>query len=551
MPEARRRARERDDAPYESVAVKKDGSRIPVEITSRPLGLDDSRLWVTVFRDLTERKRAEQTLRDSEERLRLAQEAARIGHFDWNLLSGEMAWSDSLKSMLGGDLTTSTSLFDKLRWVHPEDRPAFQTQVEEALSGKLPKLSISYRSTAPDGSPCWRICEARVYTGDAGQPARIIGVIADITPHKQAEESRRIELERKRLESVILSLTEAVIIFDVEGRVLSINPAALRMHRLAASDPLPKTMLDFVSLFEAAHLDGSPMQNDERPVFRALKGEVVVGLELRARNRITGHTWIASYGAAPVYDDTGRLSMAVLSMRDTTAERAANEEIRRANAALHSLSGQLLRLQDLERKRIARDLHDGTLQVITAMSMNLLTIARSPSIVSDPETLDLIVDAQELAKRASRELRTLSYLLHPPDLDELGLVAALRSWADGFAHRAGITLGLSLDDPGRLDPDAETALFRIAQEALANVQRHSGSSRADLCLTFSDHNICLEVRDAGCGVPPEILTRDPGRIGVGILGMRERARQLGGTLQILSDSAGTTVRASFPRPHTP
>jgi signal transduction histidine kinase len=217
------------------------------------------------------------------------------------------------------------------------------------------------------------------------------------------------------------------------------------------------------------------------------------------------------------------------------------------NAALHSLSGQLLRLQDEERKRIARDLHDGTLQLITAMSMNLLLISRSTQIASDPETARLIADAQNLAKQSSRELRSLSYLLHPPELDELGLVAALRSWADGFAQRSGLALEVTLEDPGRLAADAETALFRIAQESLANVQKHSGSSTAELRMTVSDREVRLEVRDDGCGLPPEILTRNPQGVGVGILGMRERARQLGGTLSIETTTAGTTVRAFLPR----
>ena len=179
--------------------------------------------------------------------------------------------------------------------------------------------------------------------------------------------------------------------------------------------------------------------------------------------------------------------------------------------------------------------------------MNLLMIARSPNVVGEEETQGLIVEAQDLAKRCSRELRTVSYLLHPPDLEELGLVAALASWTDGFAHRTGIVLDVNLDDPGRLDPDVETALFRIAQEALANVQRHSGSSKAEVSLTVSENDLRLDVHDEGGGLRREILKGASKRLGVGILGMRERARQLGGTLQILTEEPGTTVRAVLPR----
>ena len=238
--------------------------------------------------------------------------------------------------------------------------------------------------------------------------------------------------------------------------------------------------------------------------------------------------------------------MAVVSFRDTTAEHAATEEIRRANAALQDLSGRLLRSQDEERKRIARELHDGTVQMLTALSMNLLLIGNAPTVSADSGTRKLIAETQDLGKRCSRDLRTLSYLLYPPDLDELGLTAALRSWADGFAARTGIVLDVTLDDPGRLDSHSETTLFRIAQEALANVHKHSGSPRAEVILRASEQEISLEIRDEGRGLSPDTLTRTPQRLGVGIMGMRERARQLGGALQIVCHGSGTVVRATLP-----
>jgi signal transduction histidine kinase len=375
----------------------------------------------------------------------------------------------------------------------------------------------------------------------------MLGVIADITAHKRAEQAQQIELERKHLEAGIRNLTDSVLLADVNGRMLSLNPAAMRLFGFDSCEGGPQSLADFTTLFEVTKLDGSPVPVDEWPVSRGLRGETTTGTELRCRNRQNGYSWTASYGCAPVLDETGAIIMVVLGAHDTTLERAATEQLNRANAALHSLSGQLLRLQDDERKRIARELHDGTLQMITAISMNLLMIARAPHVVGDGQTQSLIVEAQELAKRCSRELRTVSYLLHPPDLEELGLVAALRSWVDGFANRTGIVMDIHLDDPGRLKPDVETALFRIAQEALANIQRHSGCARAEVRLIVLEQQLRLDVSDAGVGVPGEILAGAPERLGVGILGMRERARQLGGTLEILGRTPGTTVRATLPR----
>jgi signal transduction histidine kinase len=328
---------------------------------------------------------------------------------------------------------------------------------------------------------------------------------------------------------------------------LSINPAALQLFGFDSTAAVPRDFAGFTALFEVTQLDWLPLPVDQWPIARALRGETVNASEFRCRNRQTGHTWTASYGCAPVLDETGAIILVVLGIHDTTMQRSVTEELQRTNAALHALSGQLLRLQDEERKRIARELHDGTLQMITAISMNLLMIARSPNVVGEVETQGLIVEAQELAKRCSRELRTVSYLLHPPDLEQLGLVAALRSWTDGFAHRTGIVLDVNLDDPGRLLPDVETALFRIAQEALANVQRHSGSSKASVRLLVSEQELRLDVSDEGSGEPRDIVERAPERLGVGVLGMRERARQLGGTLEILTQEPGTTVRAILPR----
>ena len=127
---------------------------------------------------------------------------------------------------------------------------------------------------------------------------------------------------------------------------------------------------------------------------------------------------------------------------------------------------------------------------------------------------------------------------------------ALRSWADGFAQRTGIVVEVRLPDPGRLEPGVETALFRIAQESLANVYTHSGSATAELRLEVSPVAIVLEIRDSGRGMPASILEGNPTGVGVGIMGMRERVRQLGGALQIISEGEGTTVRASLPRGYT-
>lgn len=504
---------------------------------------------IGVFVDITERKRAEQALQDSEERLRLAQEAAGISHFDWNLVTGEANWSDSLKRLVGSAPTSTLESWDKLSLVHPDDRHAFQRQLESAISGQSSKVSISYRSTTQAGEPCWRLCEARVQNDEKGRPVRMLGVIADITAHKQAERMHQIEQERKHLEAGIGTLADGVLLADATGQLLSMNLAATRLFGFDSDASAPPNLRGFTELFEITELDGNPVPVDEWPVARVLRGEVANPVELRCRNRKTGRNWIASYGCAPVLDEAGAIIMVVVGVHDTTADRAASEEMRRANAALHDLSGQLLRLQDDERRRIARELHDGTVQVLSAALMNLTVLSESAEVHKLEVENRLVSKTLDLAQQCVKELRTMSYLLHPPTLDELGLAAALRSWIDGFSERTGIPIDIAMpDDLGRLDPDVETALFRITQEALGNVHRHAESTTAGVRLGISKNTIVLEIVDDGKGFDWGASGKSvPDRkFGVGLLGMRERAIQLGGSLDVDSRPGSTVIRVTLP-----
>jgi len=219
----------------------------------------------------------------------------------------------------------------------------------------------------------------------------------------------------------------------------------------------------------------------------------------------------------------------------------------RADNALRVLSARLMDLQDAERRRIARDLHDSTGQTLAALSMNLSLLARRASTL-DPDAKGILSECAVLARRCSDELRTMAYLLHPPLLDELGLVGAVRDYCDGFAERSGIRVDLAVPpDLGRLPKEAETALFRIMQESLTNVHRHSGSRTASIRIVRQPTEFRLEVQDTGTGVRPESLqAATGGAAGVGIAGMRERVGQLGGRLEIKSGPGGTTVIAVLP-----
>ena len=224
-------------------------------------------------------------------------------------------------------------------------------------------------------------------------------------------------------------------------------------------------------------------------------------------------------------------------------ERARNQK------ALHDLSARILQLQDEERRRIARELHDATAQNLAALSMNLSVLGERADSM-DPDCRAALRDSVLCVAMCTRELRTMSYLLHPPLLDEVGLAGAVREYADGFAARSGIRVDLELPAGlGRLPKTAETTLFRVMQESLANILRHSGSPTASIQFVLSPSAIQLEVRDAGHGIPPEKRPEADGEVGglgVGIRGMFERVRQLGGSLKVQTGPNGTTVRASLP-----
>lgn len=233
------------------------------------------------------------------------------------------------------------------------------------------------------------------------------------------------------------------------------------------------------------------------------------------------------------------------------ANELLQQEIQRrvqTEEMLRKLSARLLILQDEERRRLGRELHDSAGQMLAALNINLGVIAQQTR--NDPLLGPRAADSVALADQVISEIRTLSYLLHPPMLDEAGLASAIEWYVKGFSERSKIAVRLEIDPSlPRFPIEVETAIFRIIQEALVNIHRHSGSRTANIILQADLVGACLRIRDHGCGIASEILTNleDGGAsIGVGIGGMRERTRQLGGSIEIRNATPGTLVEVSFP-----
>jgi signal transduction histidine kinase len=220
-------------------------------------------------------------------------------------------------------------------------------------------------------------------------------------------------------------------------------------------------------------------------------------------------------------------------------------EVQERTTRLHQLSGRLLHLQDEERRRIARELHETIAQSLVVLKMDLSVLSKSKQLLPAPAQ-EALHEAGALAQECMRQARTLSYLLHPPLLDEAGLYSALRWYVDGFARRSGIDTELQMpSDIGRLSQEVETTVFRIVQECLTNIHRHSGSPTAKVRIARTLKDVVLEVQDEGRGMPETAFgpTSNSGpTLGVGIAGIRERVQELGGHLEIKSQNRGTTVK---------
>jgi two-component system, NarL family, sensor kinase len=262
------------------------------------------------------------------------------------------------------------------------------------------------------------------------------------------------------------------------------------------------------------------------------------------RQRKDGVLIDVSLTISPVQDSSGRVIGASKVARDITAQKRTEEKIRIADESL-----QVIRVQDEERRRIAREFHDSAGQTLTVLGLSLGQLIQNAEVLA-PELAKQGREVDEVVQQLHREIRTTSYLLHPPLLDEAGLKSALDWYVQGLVERSGIAIDLSIsDDFGRLPADMELAIFRVIQESLTNIHRHAESKTAYILVARENSSVCVEVRDEGKGISSERLSEIQSRgSGVGIAGMRERLRQFGGELNIEATGSGTLVIARIPFP---
>lgn len=364
-----------------------------------------------------------------------------------------------------------------------------------------------------------------------------VGMLRDITERKQAEE--KLRQSETRFRTLVQNSTDVIGTTDQTGTIQYRSPAITRMLGY-----LPEDVVG-TSTFEYFH-------PDEIMAIREMFDTLVKspGMTHRAEYRIRHQNGSWRHVECIIENRLNDPAVrgVVFNYRDISERKQVEEELR-------LLSSRLLDLQDAESRRIARELHDSTAQKLAALNIHL-SLLKTLLTGTDGAGEKMLLECVDLAHDCTQEIRTMSYLLHPPLLDELGLVDSIREYADGFAERSGIRVDLELPpEAADLPKEAELALFRILQESLSNVRRHSGSQTASIRLEQTPAQIQLEVKDGGHGMPMISSTANPlptpGKIGVGIASMRERLRHLGGHLEMDSGPGGTRIRAIIPRTRSP
>jgi two-component system sensor histidine kinase UhpB len=389
---------------------------------------------------------------------------------------------------------------------------------------------------------------------------KITQSILDELPELRQKADKAIGL----LASIVDSSDDAIVSKTLEGVITSWNAGAERLFGYTAKEAIGQHISMIIPI--------DRWDEETKILARLRQGERIDHFET-VRLRKDGKAIDMSVTISPVKDAAGRVVGASKVGRDISerkrteariqelhedlelrvGERTAelegkNRELLKQTDVVRDLSGRLLQIQDEERRRIARELHDSAGQLLAAINMNISKVAREKEKLSTGAGRS-VEEAADLIQQALVEIRTMSHLLHPPLLDEVGLESAIRGFIEGFAQRSKIDVNLIVT-PGfeRLSPDLEITIFRVVQECLTNVHRHSESRKAEVRLARRHGCIHLEVSDEGKGIPldKQLDLNSPATLGVGFRGMRERIRQLGGTLQVHSNGNGTSVEATLP-----
>jgi PAS domain S-box-containing protein len=539
---------------YEKRYLRKDGSVVWSLSTVTLLrdAAGQPQFFLGVIEDITSRKLAETKSRESEERFRAivqaTPECVKVVAPDGTLLAMNSAGCGMVEADREADVL-GQSVY---ALIAPEFRQQFIEFNESVCQGN--KGQVEFQIVGLKGTRRWMETHAVPMRDPSTNQTVQLAVTRDVTARREAEE--KLFRSEEDLRALANSIPQLAWMANPDGEIFWFNRGWFEY-----TGTTPEQMAD--SGWKALH-DPNMLSSVLERWAASLQNETPFEMEFPLRGADGIYRWFLTrvspfrdpegkvtrwFGTNTNIDEQRRLLQSLSEARDHLEKRVEERtaELKAANQSLRDLSARLLQVQDDERRRLARELHDSVGQILAALSMNIGAV-QAQAHKLDPFAARAVSENAQLVQQASNEIRTLSHLLHPPLLEIAGLASALRWYVDGFSERSQIKVDLEIpSDFPRLPDDTELAIFRIVQECLTNIHRHSGSSTAVIRIAQAGSQLTVQVRDNGKGIPSEKRQDlvDSGRGGVGFGGIRERLRQLGGTLSIQSNGTGTVVSATL------
>jgi len=488
--------------------------------------------------DITERRCAEIALRKSEQLLRDAETLGQTGSWEHNLVTGEIVNSESNARLFFGDDRGKGARFEDFAGaVHPDDRAYVQSRHAQLIAEGGPR-DIEYRVVWPDGSVHVIFGRATVVRDEAGRPVRVYGANIDVTQRKATEDALRDS--QQLLQQVLATLPVGVVVTNPGGDIMLSNAAAAQIWGADLIISGPERRARSQAWW---HDTGLKIEADDWASKRAImRGQTSLN-ELIDIETFGGQRKTIQNSAAPIRKDGGAIAGAVIVNEDVTVRVVADKALREYARRLQHLSRRLLEIQEDERRRLALELHDEFGQLLATINLRLHAALRAAGEAARPG----LEESMALLQQAGDEVRNLALELRPTMLENAGLDVALRWLAGQHQQRTGIITEVA-GHAGEVSGAASIACFRVVQEALTNVVRHSKASKVRIEIGRTESALDLTIADDGVGFDVETVAgQAAGRGSLGLLGMRERVQVLGGAVEVSSQpGAGTRVRVWLP-----
>ena len=504
--------------------LRAGGEEFPMEVSISHLETNGQRLFTVVVRDITERYKSDEALRKSEQRLRLAIQAGRMYADEWDAASDTVVLSSEYVDILGPGQLTKTTCRELLKQVHPDDREKVAAKFA-GITPETPSSTICYRFLRSDGTTVWLERNARAYFDDKGRMQRMVGVIADISERKKAEQAHGESEERFRL----VTNTAPVLIWMAGADKLCtyFNQPWLEFTGRSLEADLGNGWTEVVHPDDRSTLLETYTQAfDRRGRFE---------MEYRLRRHDGEYRWVCDLGV-PRFNPDGSFAGYIGSCMDVTERKIAEE-------ALTNMGRKLIEAHEDERTWIGRELHDDINQRIALLSIELDRWSQSAGSSSDIH--DHIRKISQGLVEIGEDIQALSHRLHSSKLEYLGIAVAAQSFCRELSERYKVHISFSHSEiPRNLPKEIALCLFRVLQEALQNAVKHSGVQDFKVELRGRTGEIQLSVIDAGNGFDSQDAVN---RLGVGLISMRQRLQLVNGELSIVSELGhGTAIYARVP-----